>query len=306
MLYEAIIPAIQERPRDFDSIREIIITSPIELFSSLLELKKKNKTLSGYQILDLLYENVNEKSKNLLKSYKEDLKRKKEDKGKTRTLIPYLLSFFNDHLRIFNEKPNLTIDDILNLIYQRTSENGKKLLNMVKRRNYYKRIYTIHPRKTKENLKGKFYIDFEGYVLNKKSKFQSKLAKNLKKKFIESLTEVRVKDKSATLYEANTNEVVKALDEPLSIICDIPIIDEKDDEIRLIPEPNKFRQNYETRNKIGEKISDVYHDIYNQLMVKTCKGRIFCHPKIRDVLLRVLTPNLIKECISSTYEDMKI
>lgn len=215
--------------------------------------------------------------------------------------------FFYKNLELLIQiKLNFSIKHMLILIEQRSDDTGKKLIKMIRERRYYKRILTIHKGEMFENNIN-IYDIFMGLVHNYKKAFQVKLAEELIKKFTinlqikkEELTRNGKKIETITLSPMRINEVIEKLKntDTLPIICDAP---EKNlggkDPLRLIPEPHKLRHNYKDRISIGTHISDVYNKIYIDLMEHSASCRIFCHPKIRDTLLNLLTPDDIKACI---------
>ena len=105
-----------------------------------------------------------------------------------------------------------------------------------------------------------------------------------------------------------TDKCVEILSTPKKIICDCPEpvygASEKD-KLRFIPEPQRLQKNYFIRANIGERVSEVWREVYFKLMNIASKGRIFCHPDIRDTLMAVLGPDLIKNSLQSVIREFE-
>ncbi|KKL83221.1 hypothetical protein LCGC14_1976940, partial [marine sediment metagenome] len=175
-------------------------------------------------------------------------------------------SFYKQLKFLIENNKKLSIDDVLTLIEQRTDESGRILIGMVRERRYYKRIFTVH--RGKERKEKEFYKNYSIKVQNLKKVFQVKLTEKIKEVYSSLLPEERRKSDSVSLNEINTNEIIEALNQPKSIICDSPEPNPGGKELlRLIPEPNRLRQNLDTRVDLGGRISGIYHKIYEKLMV---------------------------------------
>ncbi|GAJ24174.1 unnamed protein product, partial [marine sediment metagenome] len=75
-----------------------------------------------------------------------------------------------------------------------------------------------------------------------------------------------------------------------SIICDSVEpkygIESKNQKLKIIPEP---KYSYQKKKNIKKRDSEVHIQVYGLLINIVSKGRIFCHPEIRDTLMQVLT-----------------
>lgn len=293
MLNEAIIPAILA---DHTSLPPIV-----KKYIPENDLLIEEKILRTYKKQDLIEYSRKNKIKINTNARKEEIFKVIINKQKSITKLPDYMGFdgFLDTLTEY--KLNLSIKNILTLIEQCTNEVGKKLIEMIKKRNYYKRIYTIH-----KDDRGIYKI-FTEKVANNKKAYQKRLAEELKIKFKAKLivkqTELKKKGRSIesiTLSDDRVSEVEIYLEDEkmLPIICDAPpeILGGKEF-LRLIPEPYRHRDNYENRTEIGSNISTIYNNIYKELMQQSSKGRIFCIPKIRDSLLHLLKPKDIMDCV---------
>ena len=293
MLNEAIIPAVLSEHKDLPPIIKDYVPENDHLLSE--------EILKSYKKQDLVEYAKKLKIKINVKSIKEEILKKILNEHKTVTKITTYKGFY-ELLDILTEKKlDLSIKDVLDLIKQRTNTIGEILIEMITKRNYYKRIYTIH--KDNESI----YEIFTKIVRDRREEFQKRLAEELivkfKLKLAEKKYELKTKGRTIgtlTLSDERVNEVIKCLEktEILPIICDAPEeILGGDDFLSLIPEPHKLRYNYENRTEIGSNISTIYNEIYRKLMQQSSKGRIFCLPKIRDSLLHLLKPEDIKDCI---------
>jgi hypothetical protein len=56
---------------------------------------------------------------------------------------------------------------------------------------------------------------------------------------------------------------------------------------------------------VGKRVSEVWHATYFKLMNIASKGRVFCHPDIRDTLMVALGPNGINECLSQMIKEYR-
>lgn len=306
MIAEAVIPAVLSRSRKTPEIlqffkKEEDIESERKLVTEILNkwtLQKLKDFIKEQQLK--VPSNLNKAE--TIDKILEELKDFSILTQKVGTIISFD-SFYKQLLFLIENHKKLSIDDILTLIEQRTKENGKILINMVRERRFYKRIFTIH--RGKESKEKIFYNNFAIKVRNLKEDFQIKLTQKIKEAYSYLLPEERKKSDSLSLNEISANKVIEALNNPNSIISDSPEPNPGGKELlRLIPEPNRLRQNLDTRVDLGGRISGIYHKIYEKLMIHASKGRLFCHPDIRDRLLSVLSPTIIKKCINETIDEM--
>ena len=201
----------------------------------------------------------------------------KKSKGKVKT--------FYDELKILigvsSYPSKISIFDVLSLIEKWSNAEGKKMIKMINERRYYKRIVTIHddePRKGKDT-----FVESFRKAHNKKG-FNALLCKTLIEVFLETT-------KNAITQNTYTN--TDSIDKTLSLLqtpnailtdCPEPSYGGKD-VLSIIPEPQRLYKNYFSRVKTGEKVSTVWNEIYFKLMNVAAKGRIFCHPDVRNTLM---------------------
>jgi hypothetical protein len=58
--------------------------------------------------------------------------------------------------------------------------------------------------------------------------------------------------------------------------------------LRFALEPKRLMQNYSSRVELGEHVSEVWQQVYFRLMDIASKGRIYCHPEVRDAIMAAL------------------
>ena len=230
-------------------------------------------------------------------------KQKLKTKEKQQSLIEFQASLKEEidfMLGVKTEPVKKGIYHILDIIEAKTNESGKNLIRMIRNRDYYKRILTIHEYFKKENEVESLLDKFRKHFLS--DDFQKDLQRKIKDKFddyCDSLTK-----KVSLLSPENINITSNILNEPKMILCDCPKIKTGiNHSLKLIPEPQRIQKNYFKRVEIGERVSEVYSNVYVDLMKIVAKGRIFCHPDIRGTLMAALGPDLIKQCLTEVLED---
>ncbi len=229
----------------------------------------------------------------LTKAIESALKNKKK-KGKYKTFLKEI----EELIGVNNRPQNITTDDILDLISNRTDKNGVELIDMIRNRNYYKRVLTIHsyPSSDGKSLLTRFRNVFQ------KQDFQNILQEKIKKEFENHLTHIR-SPKVSLLSPEITDKALKILSTPDKIICDCPKPSHgTKDKLRFIPEPQRLQKNYYIRASAGERVSEVWNQVYFKMMNIASKGRVFCHPDVRDTLMATIGPEGIEECLKNVIE----
>lgn len=224
---------------------------------------------------------------------------KKKRKGKYITFKDDL----EELIGVAKEPRSVIVNDMLNLIEKWTDGEGKNIIEMIKHRNYYKRILTIHSSPLREEGKKDLLERFRD--LYKRPDFQGKLQKKIKEKF-ENYVYATKYPKVSLLAQEKTDKTVEILSTPEKIICDCPEpIYGTSENLRFIPEPQRLQRNYLSRVTIGERVSEVWNQVYFKLMNISSKGRVFCHPDIRDTLMAAIGPDGIKECLESVIGEFE-
>ncbi len=96
------------------------------------------------------------------------------------------------------------------------------------------------------------------------------------------------------------------LQKPDRILCDCPNPPYGTKEkLRFLPEPERLQRNYLTRVEVGERVSEVWQQVYFKLMGIASKGRVYCDPLIRDTLMAALGPEAIRDTLREVVEEVE-
>lgn len=221
---------------------------------------------------------------------------------KNKKLKKPFIELFEEFLGICGNPRVITPDDVLNYIEKHTDSIGKDFINLLKRRNYYKRILTIHI--TKEELDKKSDLQRFREII-KKAGFQECLQKDIMNRFRTYLDSTQ-SSRLSMLSPEKINTTVQIMAEPKKILCDAPEPSAgSEDLLRFTPEPQRLHKNYEMREKIGERVSEVWERVHFTLMNIAAKGRIYCHPDIRDTLMAALGPESLREILFSVIKKFE-
>jgi len=197
-----------------------------------------------------------------------------------------------------------SISDILDLIYEWTDDKGKELIKMIKERNYYKRILTIHDEEAAEKGKATLLMKFRNTY--KKEGFQETLQTEIKQAFLQYTDSISPDAKVSSMAPKYIDNTIKMLSDSKNIICDCPIPNYGSDRsLEIIPEPKRQLKQYLTKKSSGQRVSELWNEVYYKLMNMAAKGRIFCHPDIRDTLMSSIGPEVIKNCLTATINSYK-
>ena len=210
---------------------------------------------------------------------------------------------FNKLLGIEKKPGTITVNDMLKFIEKMTDEDGKKIIEMMRNRNHYKRICTIHSESPTEHGKKEFVDEFRQFM--NYENFQENLQKCIADRF-ENYVNIDGTPKVSLLSPDKTDKTVELLSKPKMILCDCPSpIYGTKDKLRCIPEPQRLQKNYLLRSNTGERVSEVWTQVFHLLMNIASKGRIFCHPDVRDSLMAAIGPNVIEECLKNNVDKYK-
>lgn len=192
----------------------------------------------------------------------------------------------------------ITENDVINFLEKYTDETGKMLIDLIKKRQFYKRILTIHE-EIKASEEGKHsFLDLFRQAYSK-SGFRESLHKELYEQFSQAAA-AKSDSHSTMLTTDNISKAKEILFSPESILIDIPSPSYGSAmSLRLIPEPQRLQRNYLTRKETGERISEVWANVHHKLMRFASKGRIYCHPDIRETLMAVLRPEDIRNILDT-------
>ena len=172
-------------------------------------------------------------------------------------------------------------------------KNLKDLIDMVKNRNYYKRIFTIQYEDCLPSGAETFLAEFRRKKDRDKPSFQTTLRDEIITKFKNKYTKNKRAEIISNLQYIKTLE---RLEQKSSIICDYVKPKSEDQKLTIIPEPKYL---YQKEKNIKKHDSEVHTQVYGRLINIVSKGRIFCHPEIRDTLMHVLTLKDIENCIKN-------
>jgi len=226
------------------------------------------------------------------------------DKKKAREKYESFYKAIEDYLGLRGNPKITAIDDMLNLIIGWSDSTGKELIRMIKDRKYYKRILTIHSEPSKEE-NGKTTLLDRFRSASNKLRFQEILQSEIRKAFQSFLDESESRRESL-LSHSKMDFALEMLEKPKTILCDCPdpsSVYGTTDKLRFIFEPKRLHHNYFIRSETGERISEVWNQVYFRLMNIVAKGRIFCHPDIRDTLMAGLGPQRLIRCLEVTTES---
>ena len=196
---------------------------------------------------------------------------------------------FYDELRILigveNSPRRVDIFEVLGLIKKWAQNEGVDIINMIIKRQYYKRIATIHDDQEPPAGRRSFIQEFR--VAHKKAGFNEALRNKIMDSFID-YTRNRVTDNSYFQMD-DKDKIIQLLSKPYSILSDCPDPSYGGTELlNIIPEPQRLYKNYFSRVHTGETASTVWNNIYFKLMNIAAKARVFCHPDIRNSLMATI------------------
>lgn len=199
----------------------------------------------------------------------------------------------------FNAFSNI---DMLDIINDWTNDTGKEFITMIKERKYFKRIVTIHHEETAESGKKTFLELFR--EATGKVGFAKTLQQQIMKALATELDHIQT-SRLSILAEQRTKPVLKMLSEKEWILCDAPKPSYGTaGQLRIIPEPQKLHQNYWTRAEAGMRVSEVWNQVYFNLMNIAARGRVFCHPEIRDILTAALGVKRLKNIVQEVVNEI--
>lgn len=197
-------------------------------------------------------------------------------------------------------------ETLLKNIKKFSNPSGKELINQILDRTYYKRILTIH-QNTKDENEREIIEDYRSLVKTKRSQLNKILQERIKYYYQDTIQKLDPSYRVSALSFEITNETIALLDKPYMILCDAPepSLGIKGKTPRFIPEPQRLQYNYAIRKSVGIKVSDVWDEEYSKLMNIAAKGRIFCHPNIRNNIMAALNPMIIQKSLEESIKALK-
>lgn len=222
--------------------------------------------------------------------------RKAPSKGKK----PTFQSAMEELLGISSEPRVVTTKDVLDLIDQWSNGVGKDLIRSIKARDYYKRLVTIH---NEPEASGRQSLVDRFREVSAKSGFNAELQVRIRTQLEAHVALVEGPAASALAPE-RANEVIDILSKPGRILCDCPSPPYGSNEtLRFIPEPQRLQRNYFSRVEVGERVSEVWQQVFFRLMNIAAKGRVFCDPRVRDTLMAALGPDPIRNTVKTLVDE---
>jgi HD superfamily phosphohydrolase len=192
----------------------------------------------------------------------------------------------------------LTNVDILGYVESTTDEHGRKLVSMIRKRHYYKRVLTIHSDVSEEEGRKTLLDRFR--EAGGRETFNSDLQMRLRTKLDLHMTN-GIGLEASSLAPVRKSTVLEMLGGPNMILCDCPKAPYGGREkLRFIPEPRRMLRNYMSRVSAGDRVSEVWQQVFFKLMEIASKARVYCHPAIRDTLMSALGPDGIRQALAET------
>jgi HD superfamily phosphohydrolase/serine/threonine protein kinase len=222
--------------------------------------------------------------------------RNKKFSGKRELFVRSLEEF----LGVSGDPQTVTNLDILKFIGKLTDDGGRRLVDMIRKREYYKRILTVHSEFSQEEGRKSLLDQFRATA--NQDGFGVELQKRVRTKLEQHLSQVSG-PQASSLAPERRNKALEMLAEPAMILCDCPKPPYGSREkLRFIPEPSRVLRNYMSRASVAERVSEVWQQVFFKLMEIASKGRVYCHPEIRDTLMAALGPDGVQGALSDTIK----
>jgi HD superfamily phosphohydrolase len=209
-----------------------------------------------------------------------------------------------------SKSDNITIKNIFDIIRKYLELKGKKtqqtdnsshcieMLDMIEKRNYYKRLLTLHQEEDVSLI--------SNLQQNRSSKSLLHITSKLQKTILE---DIRKRDNSKqddgisrTIYETESF-LEKVLNEEQNLfIIDIPdppwaTEGRQEEHFRIVPEPLRISREY-LRIELNRGRDAEVFETYKGLMNTLTRVRLFVHPKIRDSIQYRYTNEQIKQFLA--------
>jgi hypothetical protein len=225
-----------------------------------------------------------------LKQYNDQLLHKKQ---------PLLLESETGRLK-FRGNMNTYDFKILSYFYKETTPAGKKLLDMICERNFYKRLFIISASKSEEPWKK---------MLEIRERWDWKVWLNFQKHFEDSLVEIikniSNSDRTITaLSQENTDVIAKLVSEQIPVfLIDIPTPRSGTKGSLQYLHEERFANStqYNPEETIQPENSVLWKSIAENLIQLIGKARVFCHPDVIDTAAAFYKRDMIEKAIESSY-----
>jgi hypothetical protein len=194
-----------------------------------------------------------------------------------------------------------SLQETLDLISESSDSEGQELIRLIKERRFYKRVLTLHDERPLEEGAEPELDAFRR--ASSKPQFRKRLRELVAERFA-GVTAAKSGSNLSALSTERVNTTAEGLSKSTALLVDAP-----DPQygsrtpLRIIPEPKRLERNYLTRAETGERVSEVWAQVHHRLMRFAAKGRVFCHPDLRDTVVAAIGPEdlrgLVREAISS-------
>lgn len=219
--------------------------------------------------------------------------------SKTRKGRPSLSDAFGDFLGVSGEPKTVSVEAVLEFLAQYASDEGKVLVGMIRQRRFYKRLVTVHSYHEEE---GRPPLLQRFREVHRRPEFDRMLQDEIRRRFEQYMATLQGPQPSVLAPE-RSNAVAEELKKPGRILSDCPSPRAGSSErLRFALEPKRRLQNYASRVEVGERVSEVWQEVHFRLMEIASKGRVYCHPSIRDALMAALGPSGIREALSHVID----
>lgn len=202
---------------------------------------------------------------------------------------------FRALLGVTGTPAHLTVEAILAFFAEHASDVGKELVAMIVARRPYKRLLTVH------NAPGADGDDFLQRFRNAHSKprFDELLQSEIRERFDQYQVGIQGPQPSA-LAPQSVASAQAELHKPGRILTDCPSPRTGSKErLRFALEPKRRLQNYSSGVAVAERVSEVWQQVSTRLMAIASKGRVYCHPILRDPLMAALGPEGVRDALET-------
>ena len=195
----------------------------------------------------------------------------------------------------------LTVEAVLAFFAEHASDEGKDLIAMIAARRPYKRLLTVH------NAPDVSGDDFLQRFRNAHSKprFDELLQKEIRERFDQF--QVGIQGPQPSSLAPHSVAIAQAeLLKPGRVLTDCPSPRTGSRErLRFALEPKRRLQNYSSRVAVAERVSEVWQQVSTRLMAIASKGRVYCHPLLRDPLMAALGPEGARDALETVITKVE-
>ena len=214
-----------------------------------------------------------------------------------------------------NNSNYLTIKNLFDIIRKYLEMKGKKtpptdssrgieMLDMIERRNYYKRLITLHQSEDATLIENLIKNRGLNSLLIIVSRLQSTILEDIRRRG----NSKQDNSVSRTIYETESLLEKLLQNEQNLFIIDIPeppwaTEDKQEEHFRIVPEPLRISREYLRIELNRGKDAEVF-EIYKKLMNTLTRIRLFVHPKIRNSIQYLYTNEQIKQFLMEVSQNI--